>query len=342
MPSNCIKTIKKLALKFLLLAGVLTLLDVVYRFTLYPKDLEANCTLMQRSMMPMEQNADVVYLGESSNHAVADDEDDKRFISDMLQDMLPDHRIANLDKDACHAGIYYDILRNIPTESPVKIAIVTVNMRSFTAEWIYSSLEVPLSKEQVMMKKAPALYKRMLLAFKGYTHWTDEESAKIVHNALRRQQINYPGVPWKTASKWAKAVDGQLNAKGASDDTISLATHYVKGFACDMDEDNPRIRDLDRITELCRKRGWNAVFHILPDNEDQMAALVGPELVGILRRNGKFVEQRYKAMGVTVVNNQGTVRDADFRDRDFPTEHYRQNGRQTIASAIAKTNIFHN
>ena len=63
MPSNCIKTIKKLALKFLLLAGVLALLDVVYRFTLYPKDLEANCTLMQRSMMPVEQNADVVYLG---------------------------------------------------------------------------------------------------------------------------------------------------------------------------------------------------------------------------------------------------------------------------------------
>lgn len=46
MPSNCLKTIKKLALKALLLAGVLALLDVVYRFTLYPKDLEANCTLM--------------------------------------------------------------------------------------------------------------------------------------------------------------------------------------------------------------------------------------------------------------------------------------------------------
>lgn len=342
MPSKCLKTIKKLALKFLLLAGVLALLDIVYLYTLYPKDLEANCTLMQRSMMPVEQHADVVYLGESSNHAVADDEEDKRFISDMLQDLLPDHRIANLDKDACHAGIYYDILRNIPAESPVKTAIVTVNMRSFTAEWIYSSLEVPLRKEQVLMKKAPALYKRMLLAFKGYTHWTDEENAKIVRNALRKQKINYPGVQWKTASEWDKAVADQMYARGVSDDTISLATHYVKCFACDVDEDNPRIRDLDRIAKLCRQRGWHAVFHILPDNEDQMAALVGPELVDILRRNGQFVEQRYKAMGVTVVNNQGTVRDADFRDRDFPTEHYRQNGRQTIATAIAKQIFFTN
>ena len=195
MPSNCLKTIKKLALKFLLLAGVLALLDIVYLYTLYPKDLEANCTLMQRSMMPVEQNADVVYLGESSNHAVADDEDDKRFISDMLQDMLPDHRIANLDKDAGHAGIYYDILRNIPAESPVKIAIVTVNMRSFTAEWIYSSLEVPLRKEQVMMKKAPALYKRMLLAFKGYTHWTDEENEYLTHDSIHfHEKMGYTKV----------------------------------------------------------------------------------------------------------------------------------------------------
>lgn len=336
------KTITKLALKFLLLAGVLALLDVVYRYTLYPKDLEENCTLMQRSMMPVEQNADVVYLGESSNHAVADDEEDKRFISDMLQDLLPDHRIANLDKDACHAGIYYDILRNIPAESPVKIAVITVNMRSFTAEWIYSDLEVPLRKEQVMMKKAPALFKRMLLAFKGYSHWTEEERGLMVVEALNNQRVNYPGVPWKTASEWDKAVADRLIAQGVSDDTVSLATHYVKCFACDVDADNPRIRDLDRIAELCQKRGWHAVFHILPDNEEQMAVLVGPELVEVLRRNGDFVEKRYKALGVTVVNNQGTVCDADFRDRDFPTEHYRQNGRQTIASAIAKTNIFHN
>ena len=328
--------ILRLALKALLVAALLVAMDVVYRYTLYPADLEANCTLMQRSLLPVAEGDDIVYLGESSNHAVADDEPDKRYISDMLQDMLPGHRVGNLDKDACHAGVYYDILRNIPKESPVRTAVVTVNIRSFSTEWIYSELETALNKERVMMRRAPALYRRMLLAFKGYPHWSDAEREKIILRELERQSFDPPaGLPYSTAAQWDRATAERYWSLGAPDDTVGLATHYVKCFACQIDDRNPRVRDLDRIVHLCQQRGWQLVFHILPDNEEQMAELVGPQLVELVRRNGTYLEQRYSAMGVIVVNNQGIVADADFRDRDFPTEHYRQAGRQAIATAIA-------
>ena len=323
-------------LKLLMAAVLLVALDAIYRWTLYPADLEANCTLMQRSLQPLSEGDDIIYLGESSNHAVADDEEDKRFISDMLQDMLPGHRVGNLDKDACHSGVYYDIMRNIPVESPVRTAVVTVNMRSFSTEWIYSSLETALNKERVMMKKAPALYRRLLLVTKAYTHWSEDERTALVLKGLEEQTFVPPdGLPYTSAAQWDHAVADVYWAKGAREDTVGLATHYVKDFACTVDEDNPRVQDFDRIVSLCRSRGWHLVLHILPDNEDQMTELVGPELVEILRRNGTFIENRYTRMGVTVVNNQGLVRDADFRDRDFPTEHYRQAGREAIASAIA-------
>lgn len=328
--------ILRLALKALLVAALLVVMDVVYRYTLYPADLEANCTLMQRSLLPVAEGDDIVYLGESSNHAVADDEPDKRYISDMLQDMLPGHRVGNLDKDACHAGVYYDILRNIPKESPVRTAVVTVNIRSFSTEWIYSELETALNKERVMMRRAPALYRRMLLAFKGYPHWSDAEREKIILRELERQSFDPPaGLPYSTAAQWDCATAERYWSLGAPDDTVGLATHYVKCFACQIDDCNPRVRDLDRIVRLCQQCGWQLVFHILPDNEEQMAELVGPQLVELVRRNGTYLEQRYSAMGVTVVNNQGIVADADFRDRDFPTEHYRQAGRQAIATALA-------
>lgn len=323
-------------LKLLMAVVLLVALDAIYRWTLYPADLEANCTLMQRSLQPLSEGDDIIYLGESSNHAVADDEEDKRFISDMLQDMLPVHRVGNLDKDACHSGVYYDIMRNIPVESPVRTAVVTVNMRSFSTEWIYSSLETALNKERVMMKKAPALYRRLLLVTKAYTHWSEDERTALVLKGLEEQTFVPPdGLPYTSAAQWDHAVADMYWAKGAREDTVGLATHYVKDFACTVDEDNPRVQDFDRIVSLCRSRGWHLVLHILPDNEDQMTELVGPELVEILRRNGTFIENRYTRMGVTVVNNQGLVCDADFRDRDFPTEHYRQAGREAIASAIA-------
>ena len=327
--------IKKIVLRFLLLAAVLAVLEVLYRHTFYERDLREGCTLMERSLKPVGEGSDIAYLGESSNHSVAEGEEDKRFISDMLQDLLPDHRVCNMDKDACHAGIYYDILRNIPKENPVKVAVVTVNLRSFSAEWLYSSLEVPLQKEQVYMRHAPALYKRMLLAFKGYAHWGEEERAAKVRHELRHQGFDaVAGVPYSTAAKWDHALYDSLSAAGADETTVSLATHYVKAFACKVDDKNPRIRDLDRVVKLCKRRGWMPVFLILPDNEDQMNELVGSGLVELLRRNGNYIEQRYRSQDVTVVNCQGMVRDADFRDRDFPTEHYRQAGRQAIAYAL--------
>lgn len=329
------QTASSLLLSFFYLLILLVLLDVVYRYTFYERDLREGCTLMERSVKPVEEQADIAYLGESSNHSVADDEEDKRFISDMLQDLLPNHQVCNMDKDACHAGVYYDILRNIPKDNPVKVAVVTVNLRSFSAEWLYSSLEVPLQKEQVFMRRGPALYKRMLLAFKGYAHWSEKERTAKVRHELRRQGFDpVEGVPYNTAAKWDKALYGSLTAAGADEITLSMATHYVKAFACKVDDKNPRIRDLDRIVKLCKKRGWMPVFLILPDNEEQMTEMVGPGLVELLRRNGDFIDRRYRSQGVTVVNCQGMVPDAEFRDRDFPTEHYRQAGRQSIAYAL--------
>ena len=326
--------LKKIVLKLLLLGTVLAILDIAYRYTFYESDLREGCTLMERSLKPVAEGADIAYLGESSNHAVADDEEDKHFISEMLQNLLPDNRVCNMDKDACHAGIYYDILRNIPKDNPVRMAVVTVNLRSFSAEWLYSSLEVALQKEQVFMKPAPALYKRMLLAFKGYTHWSEKEREAKVRHSLRHQSFEHPALPYRTAAEWDHALYDSLAAAGADEQTISMATHYVKAFACQIDESNPRIKDLDRIVDLCRKRGWQPVFLILPDNEEQMAEMVGPALVDLLRRNGDFIDRRYSPQGVTVVNCQGMVADSNFRDRDFPTEHYRSEGREAIAYAL--------
>ena len=339
MKDNTKNTLRKLGMKLLLLTAVLALLDVLYYYTFYPKDLQEHCSLMSLSQKAVQDHYDIVYLGESSNHSFSEADTDKRYICMMVEDFLPGHKVGNLAKDACHAGIYYDILRNIPQENDIQTVIVTVNMRSFSSEWINSNLETALRKEQVMMKKAPALYKRMLLAFKAYTHWTEEEREEEVLKGLKQQHFNIPDFPYHNASEWDRAIgkNGMLfDGSYPSADTIALACHYIKDFAYQLDEQNPRIRDLDNIVKLCQKRGWNLIFSILADNMDQINALVGPELPWLMRQNNQYIINRYEHQGVTVVDNYNAVRDEDFLDRDFPTEHYTQTGRLTIARNIAE------
>lgn len=338
MTDNEKYTIRKLFLKLLMAVGMLVVLDVIYYFTLYPKDRAENCTLLEISERARE-GVDIVYLGESSNHTYSDDDTDKRFICQMIDDLLPEHRVGNLAKDACHAGVYYDILNNIPRQSEVKTAIVTVNLRSCSAEWIYSSLETPLRKEQLFMKKIPSFGQRMLLAFKAYPIWTDEQRSALARRGFKRQTFTLPHpFPYHNADEWDRAVgqSGMLyNGTYPSYDTIETACHHIKHFATELDATNPRIKDLDKIVRLCKRRGWQPVFHILPENVDQIDSLCGPDLIWLLERNAQWVTDRYEARGVIVVNNLNEVRDCDFRDRDFPTEHYKQTGRLAIAKNVA-------
>lgn len=330
------QTLKKIALKFLLLAAVLVLLNMVYRHTFYERDLRDGCTLMERALLPAEEGADIIYLGESSNHTIGDNDTDTLYISQMIEQYMPGHHVANLDKDASHAGVSYDIMRNIPHSAPVKVVVVTVNMRAFSTEWVYSNLEVPLSKERLYMRNAPALWKRMLVVFKAYPHWSEAERGKLVKKKLRHQTFNPPaGLPYRNAAAWDRALGNEMWARGEAEDTISLATHYIKSFAVTPTASHPRIRDLDRIARLCQRRGWLLVLNILPDNEEQMAKLGLDDVVTILREASTYVEQRYRSMGVVVVNNQGIAPDSDFIDRTFPTEHYCQGTRRAIAQNIA-------
>ena len=332
-------TIKKLLFKLLILLIVLAVLDIIYYFTLYKKDISKNCSLMELSL-EAAKGKDIVYLGESSNHSYGEDDTDRRFINEMIEDLLPEHHVGKLSKGACHAGIFYDILRNIPESYEVNTAIVTVNMRSFTSEWIYSNLETPLRKEQIMMKKAPALYKRMLIAYKAYPIWTEKERSALIRKGFKKQTFTLPHpFPYQNANDWDHGVGYSCtlyNGRQPSIDSVALACHYIKHFTCTLDEHNPRIKDLDNIVKFCKKRGWQPVFNILAENVDQIDSLCGAELLYLLEQNVKYVKDRYESQGVIVVNNLTAVRDADFFDRDFPTEHYKQTGRLTIAKNVAE------
>jgi len=189
------------------------------------------------------------------------------------------------------------------------------------------------------MKKAPALYKRMLLAFKAYAHWSETERSTLVRKGLMHQTLSLPHpFPYSNASEWDRntARKHQLyNGMQASQDTIELACHYIKCFAYQLDDKNPRVKDFDNIVRLCQRRGWRLVFNILADNMDQLKTLAGPDLEYLMQENAQYIIQRYEPQGVTVVNNQYSVRDEDFFE-NFVTEHYSQRGRRNIAEKVAE------
>ena len=331
---------KKLIYKFAILSLLLILMNWIYGKFLFKQDLLKHSDEVQLSWKMAEDSCEIVYTGESSNHSFSWSDNDRRKISDFVFDYFPDMTTGDMTKDASHAEVYYYLLENIPETTPVKTVIVTMNLRSFGYDWIESDLETAIQKQLVLLKDNPPLFNRFKLAFKAYDIKTEKERSDARAYHRRNEKISFPyPFAYDNIDDWdyAKAREG-ISLNGQWNQPLTeLACHYIKGYAFIIDDDNPRIKDFDRIVELAKERGWNVIFNLMAENIDRANELVGNDLLYLMRKNRDYLINRYGTQeNVTVVDNIGDVRNGLFIDKNWTTEHYQEMGRRTIAENVAQ------
>ncbi|HHG85997.1 MAG TPA: DUF4843 domain-containing protein, partial [Bacteroidetes bacterium] len=296
---------KKVLLKMIVLAILLAGLNQVYRHFFFPADLVQFSPVMEQVAIAKD-SAHIVYLGESSNFTFRDEDADKRSISLFTAEYFPEIPFLTIQNAASHAGIYHTLLKNLQGSAPLKTVIVTLNLRSFNANWVYSKLETSLQKSMVLPSSGPALWRRFRLSFRDFEIKTNMERQAQFKAAWAKQSLHYPSKnPHKTVLDWEKEVlnTGIYNADGSRNRKLStLATHYVKTYAFHIDTlTHPRIRDYDRIVALAQEQGWKLTFLLIPENISRAAELV-PDLPWIMRQNRDLLVSRYQRMGVKVVD----------------------------------------
>ena len=330
---------KKLIYKFALLAILLVLMNWIYGKYFYKDDMLKHSDEVQLVWKVVADSCEVIYTGESSNHSFSWSDKDQRQISDFVFDHFPNLRCGDITKDASHGEVYYTLLENIPENAPVKTVIVTMNMRSFGYDWIESNLETAIQKQLVLLKDYPPLFDRFMLAFKAYDIKTEQERSEARYSHMCNDKIVLP-YPFKynTIHEWdyAKAHEGVLLNGEWNQPLTELACHYIKTYGFQIREDNPRIKDFDKIVELAHERGWNLVFNLMAENIDRANELVGKDILFLMRQNRDFLVERYgNSENVTVVDNLGIVRNGLFLDKNWNTEHYAEKGRKAIANNVA-------
>jgi hypothetical protein len=330
--------LKKISLRLLLLALLLAGMNLIYRQFFFPEDLAEQSPVL----VDLENAADtarVIYFGESSNFTFEDTDADKRSISQFAAEYFPSLPFAAVQQGALHGGNYLSLLRNVPPDSPLETVVVTLNLRSFDAGWINSKLETSLQKSMTLARPGPPLWRRFLLGFRGYEIKTEAEREADRKAQWAKEDLG-AGCPWRTVIDWDSAIvkKGIPGPDGSYNEFLTgLATQYVKTYAFRIDTlTNPRIRDFDRIAELCQRRGWNLVLLLLPENVERAAELV-PELPAFMRAGRDLLVERYEKRGARVVELLELLPNAEFTDQDWTTEHYGEAGRKAVAEKLAET-----
>ena len=331
--------IKKILIRIIVIAVVLFAFNYIYKRFFYEQDIQKYSEIINL-LRDVQDNSEILYLGESSNFTFRSDDVDKRPISEFIADYYPEKKLGTINKGAVHAGIYKVILENIPESSPVETIIITMNLRSFNAGWRYSKLETSLQKQIVLLKDNPPLFNRFILSFKGYDIKDDDQRTKQVKRNWRKNKLEFPfDFPYTTVTDWDRemAKINWLKPDGTRDkDKVQLGCHYVKTYAFQIDTNsNQRIKDFDNIVKLCKKRGWNLVLNLMAENLEKANTLVGKELVYLMKQNRDLLVDRYSKKGVIVVDNLNNIHNDQYIDQNWTTEHYAETGRKTIANNVA-------
>lgn len=334
-------SLKYILLRLLILAFILAGIHVAYVKFWFENDLQKHSPILNL-VRDAEMNSDILYFGESSNWSYRADDPDLRSISNMTASFFPGLRMGTVEKGAIHAGNYRNLIRHISADSPVKTIVVTLNLRSFNAQWIYSDLETALQKSMVLLDEGPALWNRFRLSFKNYEIKSVAERERQVKAEWKKSTLVTPfPLAFKNVIEWDRycAETGVKREDGSFDQEKTwLTCHYIKAYAFQIDTlNNPRIKDFDAIVEICRKRGYNLVFNLMAENTEEANDLLGPDIVWFMRTNRDLLVERYTRMGVLVADNLEKVPDPEFMDRTWTTEHYAWEGRWAVAEGLAET-----
>lgn len=318
---------------------LLAAMNFIYKKWFLEKDIQKHSEVINL-VRNVPETVDIIYIGESSNITYLDTDLDKRPISAFVGDYFPGLSIAHITKPASHAGIYKTLLENIPKESEVKTIVVTMNLRSFDAHWVYSRLETPLQKSMVLLKPYPPLVNRFLLSFKAYDIKSEKEREDQVKAQWKKDKLEFPeSRPYANVIEWDRwmAQTGIMDSTGARDRELTIyACHFIKGFGMQIDTLNhPRIKDFNKIIQLAEQRGWMVVLHLIPENMEDAATFVGNDLLYLMNGNRDLLIDYFKKRGAMVVDNLSSVRDELFITQDWTTEHYAEEGRKAIAAVLA-------
>lgn len=327
--------IKKVSYKLILLVIIVTSLNFIYVNTNYKNQLKRNSPCAYQCQN-LPEGTDVVYFGESSNTTYAEADSTKLTISELVKFYNPKLNLVTIDTMAVHAGIYKYWLKEMYYKP--KAVIITMNLRSFSASWIHSSLETQLIRSVRLSRPEPKIWNRFLLSLKNFEDKTEAELDSSVQKHWREDSLIFPfKFRYQNVKQWDLAMGsgGWLKPDGSWDmEKSGLATHYIKAYAFNLNEKNPRVRDFDEIMLWSKKNGVKVLFNLLSENVAFADSLVGKELVYLMRTNKDFLVNRYRKMGAVVVDNFELVDKTDFIDKNWTTEHYTGRGRMRIAKSI--------
>jgi hypothetical protein len=274
----------------------------------------------------VSRKVDIVYFCDSTNFAYGLQDTDRRSISQMLQDIMPEREILAIDHGALHMDMYLAFCQYISrSRNRPNALIIPVNMRSFSLGWDQRP-NWQFEKERFFLNY-PLLrpFFKPLAVFKA-----------VRANEISVEQYNQTGVYCdEELVGTVREFDFMCTDPNAvTDDDIRKKCIFQ--YMYPLKPDTRKLRSMLQIVKILNSIGVRLILYITPlDMETGQKYLPGrfSDRVGA---NIQLVKTLLRNQNVEPLDLSQSVSAENFSWTVYPNEHLDQHGRLFVADSLAK------
>ena len=312
--------------RILFLVVFTAIVSLLYQYFLYPQTIQSEGWLKTMGENTYSKKPDIIYFSASPNAAYFEGDLDKRSISKKIQSYLKKDRIEAMDTGAIHAGIFFHALKQMPKDYKPKLIVMDLNLRSFGNMWIQSGLENSLQRNLVYWNNYPGIINRIRASLKNYSYIPYHERSELIQFDEKFKKLPFKD-SCQTIKKWTDSIRNKPNFD-------PIGAEMIMHFGFQIDAKNQMLLEYDKIVTYCKLKHIPLLFLILPENLEGMSLKAGDNLKKLCLQNVAFLKKHFSKKNTQIVNDINLL-NASYFFEDFPTEHYKSDGREQVAKSVA-------
>lgn len=309
-------------IRLVVLGGLVIAAQLMSR-VVYTGDEDSNVVRLRQLL---QEGVDVVYFGDSVNYIVDPQDEDQRPISEMLDGLVPNLKVAAIDHPAYHLRVFEAFVDALAGQLELPRAVVIpINLRSFSPSWDrfpqYQFTEVRRELKYGLWWRA---VEKPLRTF------------HVLDDFREASWDEYEQTPVYFGTEPAGIVLDFDNPSYRRPSPEKRRNKFIFEYMAAVSPDHRLLESLRRIAARARELKITALFYVTPVDAETGTSYVGPAFVPQIEANTKAIRGQLTDIDPPLLDLALSLPAARFHYASvYPNEHLDETGRMFVARKLA-------
>ncbi len=314
------KVINNLLLLVIFILSIQIVIFYIFQIGVTPEllDLKKN----------LKSYPDVIYFGDSVSIFVAKSDTDKLTLPQHIQQEIPRFIITTIIHGAYNLNDYANYSKLVSKSSvPPKIAVVSVNMRSFSPAW-YKNPPYIFLKEHLFLTFDPfpvdAIYKPLY-------------QLHVLDLLQKYNFINFSNSPIYNGGNFVGRLSSFLKDDYGKSQEEKMKNKIMVNYMYSLSDEHELIKSMQFLAQRLNKKGIKVIFYITPIDYQNAEKYWGNDFKDILEKNIQVIKKVAEANSADYLDLSRSLDTNSFgwKEETYVSEHLNEKGRKLVSHAIS-------